>query len=57
MEKEKIKEMLNSMINPDNEKNINNLLKSLDEISDKDLHIKLEQLNISDENIKQYINS
>lgn len=51
----KIKKALENMKTKDNESTINYLLKSLDKISDEELKIKLNQLNISEENIEQYL--
>ena len=55
MEKNKIKEILISMKTIDNKLTINYLLKSLEEISDEELQVKFEQLNITEDNIKQYL--
>ena len=55
MEKNKIKEILENMRTIENERIIKSLLKSLDETSDEELLMKFNQLNISEENINQYI--
>ena len=56
MERNNIKETLESMKTQENESAINHLLKSLDEISDEELKKRFKQLNISKENINQYLN-
>ncbi len=53
MEKDRIKEILISMITPENEIKVNNLLKVLEEISDEELSTKLKQMNISESNMKE----
>lgn len=55
MEKNSIKKLLISMRTPDNEEKIIHLLKSLDQISDEELHLKFEKMNLSDDNIKKYL--
>ncbi|MEE3343487.1 MAG: hypothetical protein VZS44_05305 [Bacilli bacterium] len=55
MERKNIKRTLENMKTKENESAINHLLKSLDEISDEELKTKLNQLNISEENIEQYL--
>ena len=46
MDKNNIKEILLTMKNPDNE---------LDEVSEEELHIRFNQLNISESNIQEYL--
>ncbi len=55
MKKNIIKEILESMSTPENESAIKFLLKSLNEKSDEEIEIKFKQLNISEANIKKYI--
>ena len=57
MEKENIKKILIKIKTPDNEIKVDNLLKLLDQMSDEELHIKLKQLNLSENNIEQYLSS
>ena len=55
MERDRIKELLINMITPENESIIMNTLKSIDKLSDEDLKSILEELNITEDNLKQYI--
>ena len=55
MKKNIIKEILENMRTPKNESTITLLLKSLNETSDEEIEIKFKQLNISEKNLKQYL--
>ena len=57
MNKNNIKEMLIRMRTDDNESVVSYLLKSLDKVSDEELNLTFKQLNVSEENIDQYLMS
>ena len=57
MEKTTIIKHLTDMLTPDNELIIKELLDSIEKISEEDLNLRLEKLNINEENLEDYVNN
>ena len=55
MLKENIKRILMNIKNSNNESTINHILESIEKISEEDLKVILQKLNVTEQNIEQFI--